>query len=233
MTKEAITKQVIPINLGMVKAFLIKGEKVILVDTGLPQSFEKIKKFLSENEINPKDISLIILTHNHLDHTGSVKQMKALTGAKILIHNKEAEGLAKGISSPVQARSLLAKVIMKLMKEPKIESFKADLLLEDYLNLNDFGVNGSVIHTPGHTTGSLSVLLDNGEAIVGDMISGKSGKDDSIAKYPFIWNDINAIKDSLKNLLSKGAKTFYNAHGDNCDDRAIKNLLEQDKGENA
>jgi len=84
-----LENQVITINLGMVKAFLIKGEKYILIDTGLPQSFKKIKKFFIKNEINPKDISLIILTHNHLDHTGGIMQMKSLTGAKVLIHKIE------------------------------------------------------------------------------------------------------------------------------------------------
>ena len=72
------------INLGFVKTFLIKGEKYILVDTGMTNSFEKIKKFLDRNQINPKDISLLILTHNHLDHFGGLNEMKALTGAKVL-----------------------------------------------------------------------------------------------------------------------------------------------------
>ena len=225
-----MTNHVIPINIGFVKTFLIKGEKYILVDTGLPQSFEKIKKFFAENKINPKDISLIILTHNHFDHSGGLKQMKALTGAKVLIHKTEADYLAKGTSTPVQARSLLAKIMFKLMKEPKVEGFEADFLLVDNLNLGQFGVNGSAIHTPGHTIGSLSVLLDNGEAIVGDMLSGKRKKNNTLAKYPFIWNDINALRGSAKMLMNKGAKVFYNSHGDVCDDRAIKNLLENSKG---
>lgn len=224
-------KQVISINLGMVKAFLIKDEKYVLVDTGLPQSFKKFKEFFRENKIDPKDISLIILTHNHIDHSGGIIKMKALTGAKVLIHEIESTYLVKGISTPVQTRSLLAKIIMKIMKEPKIKGFKADLLLEDDFDLRPFGVNGKVIHTPGHTEGSLSILLANGEAIVGDMISGKHKKNYNLAKYPFIWNDISALKNSMKMLLDKGAKVFYNAHGDVCDDRAVKNLLERDKGE--
>ena len=168
-----MNKQIVQINLGMVKAFLVKGEKYILVDTGLPQSFDKINKFFIENKINPKDIS-----------------------------------------TPVEPRSPLAKLIMKLMKQPKIESFKADLLIEEDFNLNKFGIDGKVIHTPGHTGGSLSVLLNNGEAIVGDMLSGKNKKNHTLAKYPFIWNDFNKLKDSIEMLLNKGAKVFYNSHGD-------------------
>ena len=225
-------KQVMPINLGMVKAFLIKGETYILVDTGLPQHFEKINKFFMENQINPKDISLIILTHNHLDHTGGLMKMKALTGAKVLIHKAEGVYLQQGISTPVQARSLLAKLIMKLMREPKIESFKADLQIEDNFDLNQFGVNGKVIHTPGHTIGSISVLLSNGEAIVGDSLTGKIKKNHTLAKYPFIWHDMNTLKDSIRVLLNKGGKLFYNSHGEVCNDMAIRTMLTKGKEEN-
>ena len=42
----------------------------------------------------------------------------------------------------------------------------------------------------------------------------------------------NGTKSSISLLLSKGAKVFYNSHGDVCDDTSIKNLLEKDKGEN-
>ena len=224
-------KQVISINLGMVKAFLIKDEKYVLVDTGLPQSFKKFKEFFRENKIDPKDISLIILTHNHIDHSGGIIKMKALTGAEVLIHKIESTYLVKGISTPVQARSILAKIIMKLMKKPIIGGFKADILIENGFDLRPFGVNGKVIHTPGHTEGSLSILLANGEAIVGDMIRGKHKKDYDLAKYPFIWNDMSALKNSMKVLLDKGAKLFYNAHGEVCNDLAIKNLLEKDRGE--
>jgi len=124
----------------------------------------------------------------------------------------------------VQPRIFLAKIITKLMKRPKLEGVKADLILEKELELSEFGVNCTAVHTPGHTPGSLSVLLENGESVVGDIITGKN----NIAKYPFIWVDINEIRDSLKMLLEKGTKLFYNAHGDVCDDEAVRKLLEEE-----
>lgn len=223
-------KQVIPINLGMVKAFLIKGEKYILVDTGMLQSTGKIMDFLLQNKINPQEISLIIITHGHSDHFGGAAKMKALTGAKVLIHKAEEEYLENGNSAPAQGRILLARVIMKLMslvKGPKLEGVKADIVTEGNFDLRPYGVNGKVLHTPGHSVGSISVLLENGDAVVGDIINGKSKNGESSAKYPFIWSDINSLKDSLKMLLDNGAKVFYNAHGDACDDSAVKKLLEE------
>ena len=44
-----------------------------------------------------------------------------------------------------------------------------DLVVEDELSLRDHGIPGTVLHTPGHSPGSLSVVLDTGEAFVGDL----------------------------------------------------------------
>ena len=112
---------IMTVDLGFVKAFFIKGEKYILIDTGVPKSFETIKRYMTDNGINPKDISLVIITHNHLDHTGSISKVKELTGAPVLIHKSENVFLSKGVTTPTIVRSMLARLIMKVMKQPHIE----------------------------------------------------------------------------------------------------------------
>lgn len=218
------------IDLGFVKAFLIKGEKYILIDTGVPKSFEKIKSYMTDNGINPKDISLVIITHNHLDHTGSISKVKELTGAPVLIHKSEDMYLSKGVTTPVQSRNLLAKLIMKIMKNPEIEPFKADIIIEDddSFDLEPYGASGKIICTPGHTDGSISVILDNGHAVVGDLFSAKKAKQGTKVNYPFIYSDLDAIKVSMRKLIDQGGKQFYNAHGVVCDENALRRLLEKD-----
>uniref|UniRef100_UPI004047A481 MBL fold metallo-hydrolase n=1 Tax=Flavobacterium sp. TaxID=239 RepID=UPI004047A481 len=63
--------------LGMINCFLIEGEKKhILVDTGVPNSEAKIIKQLKQHNIKIEDIALIIITHGHIDHFGSAKELK-------------------------------------------------------------------------------------------------------------------------------------------------------------
>lgn len=62
---------VIPLKLGLVKSFIIKGYKSVIVDTGYPGNGNKILHCLQENLIKPTDISLIIIIHGHIDHYGS------------------------------------------------------------------------------------------------------------------------------------------------------------------
>jgi len=221
---------IITINLGFVKAFLIKGEKYILVDTGVPKSFETIKRYMTDNGINPKDISAVIITHNHLDHTGSISKIKELTGAPVLIHKSEDIFLSKGVTTPVQIRSLFPKLLMKIMKNPQINPFNADIIIKDndIIDLKPYGAVGKIIHTPGHTDGSISVLLDSGHAVVGDLFSAKKAKQGSKANFPFIYSDLNAIKGSMRKLLDQVGKQFYNAHGVVCDENALQRLLEKE-----
>ncbi len=218
------------IDLGFVKAFLIKGEKYILIDMGVPKSFEKIKRYITDNGINAKDISLVIITHNHLDHTGSISKVKELTGAPVLIHKAEDMYLSKGETTPVESRSLFAKLLMKIMKEPEIEPFYADIIVKDndIFDLEPYGAQGKIIHTPGHTDGSISVLLDSGNAVVGDLFSAKKTKQGTKANYPFIYRDINVVKVSIWKLINQGGKHFYNAHGVVCDENALQRLLEKE-----
>ena len=221
---------IMTIDLGFVKAFLIKGEKYILIDTGVPKSFETIKRYMTDHGINPKDISVVIITHNHLDHTGSISKVKELTGAPVLIHKSEDMYLSKGVTTPVQIRSLLSKLLMKIMKNPKIDPFTADIIIKDndIIDLKPYGAAGKIIHTPGHTDGSISVLLDSGHAVVGDLFSAKKAKQGTKANYPFIYSDLNAIKVSMKELINQGGKQFYNAHGVVCDENALRRLLEKE-----
>ena len=221
---------IMTIDLGFVKAFLIKGEKYILIDTGVPKSYETIKRYMTDNGINPKDISVVIITHNHLDHTGSISKVKELTGAPVLIHKSEDMYLSKGVTTPVQIRSLLVKLIMKIMKNPEIGPFNADIIIKDndIIDLKPYGAAGKIIHTPGHTDGSISVLLDSGHAVVGDLFSAKKAKQGTKANYPFIYSDLNAIKVSMRKLINQGGKQFYNAHGVVCDENALRRLLEKE-----
>jgi len=89
-----------------------------------------------------------------------------------------------------------------------------DLVInEAELSLESWGVPGKLIHTPGHTPGSLTLLLETGEAFVGDL--GMNG-------LPLRWSpglpvfaeDMDMVRDSWRNLLRQGAETIYPAHGE-------------------
>jgi len=79
------------INLGFDNCYLIQKDGIIMIDAGEPNKIEKFKKRLKRLNIKPEEIELIIITHGHWDHIGSAKEIKELTGAKLVMHEKAKE----------------------------------------------------------------------------------------------------------------------------------------------
>ena len=88
-----------------------------------------------------------------------------------------------------------------------------DIALDDRdFTLEPFGIHGKVIYTPGHSLGSMSLLLDTGDAFVGDLVM--NGLPMRIgAGLPAFAEDTDMLKKSLRLLLASGARWIYPAHG--------------------
>lgn len=220
------------ISLGMVNVFLIKGSKQhILIDTGMKNSQKKILQELSSIGIQPEQIGLIVLTHSHEDHIGSLKAMADLTDAQVVIHEKEYETIEKG-NDEVRGITFAGKVVMgtahrMMSRRDSVHGsslpVKATIMTEDTFDLKSFGVEGRLVHTPGHTKGSLSVLMENGDAILGDSIMAmmpwsRPGK-------PIVGYDMKMTARSIRKLMTMGAKRFYLSHGKVYDKNTIQQAL--------
>lgn len=205
------------LSLGICNCYLVKEDGIILVDAGPPNQVSKLRMELQTLSINPGDISLLLLTHGHYDHIGSVSAVKTLTNCKVAINHREKEWLEQalrpmppGIGVWGAVLAVLMRIMIPFMKFP---ASPVDIALEDSeFPLHPFGVNGKVLYTPGHTTGSMSLLLDTGEAFVGDL--AMNGLPMRIGPgMPSVGDDRNTIKTSWKLLLDSAAKWIYPGHG--------------------
>jgi glyoxylase-like metal-dependent hydrolase (beta-lactamase superfamily II) len=91
----------------------------------------------------------------------------------------------------------------------KYPGAEPDRWVEDTLDLNAFGFPGQVIHTPGHTHGSLVVLMEKGELFAGDTLFGVEGKQ----HFPPFAEDLSALVKSWQQIRTLPVKTIYPAHG--------------------
>jgi glyoxylase-like metal-dependent hydrolase (beta-lactamase superfamily II) len=199
--------------LGYVNSFLIQGDPgCILIDTGLQGKEKKLWMQLEKLEVSPEDIKLIIITHGHEDHTGGLSAVKQQTGAPVLCHEQEAEFLRNGSNPPVVPHTWFLKRLMGLVKETKVKPVEPDILIRDEFPLADYGIDGSVIHTPGHTSGSLAVILEGKSAIVGDTIM-KLPLVSKGSYRPVIGQDLEQVYQSWQKILDMGVETIYTAHG--------------------
>jgi hydroxyacylglutathione hydrolase len=209
-----VSPVVIVIPLGPVNAYIIHGKKAVLIDTGFPGSGPAILSALENNGISPRDVSLIIITHVHLDHSGSAAFLKSATDAPVLVHSSDAEELRKGMSRPPVPVTLLGRLMSLMIGK---DSPSADLAVQPDISpeapypLDGFGVEGTIIPTPGHTGGSISVLLGSGECFVGDLVMGMIPPKRPIR--PIFAEDTRAAAENLRRILSKNPKIIYPGHG--------------------
>jgi glyoxylase-like metal-dependent hydrolase (beta-lactamase superfamily II) len=148
-----------------VYSYLILGDEVCLIDSGVVSSESVIFDYLTNIGLKPDDISLLILTHSHPDHIGSAKSIKEKSGCKIAAHPGERSWIE---DIDLQAKERPVPNFHSLVGG----SVKVDIILEDgdILNLGE-DLNLKIIHTPGHSNGSISLLMvEEGVLFTGDTV---------------------------------------------------------------
>jgi hydroxyacylglutathione hydrolase len=196
-------------------AYLVaNGKQAILIDCGMKKKEKKIVAALRQMQLSPRDIQLIILTHTHYDHAGSVKALQQITSAKVLVHKAEASCLEQGYCAFPKGTMWFPKIMSAIgralnKKVGRYAPVAPDIAISRRFDLKPFGIDGYVLPTPGHTAGSISVVIEKDHAIVGDTLF-------NIFKhsvYPPYATDQEGLLKSWKKLLESGCKYFYPGHG--------------------
>ncbi|MBI9106648.1 MAG: MBL fold metallo-hydrolase [Spirochaetales bacterium] len=205
--------------------YLIKTRNgYIMADTGFPGKADILWNFLEEREIAPESIKLIIITHGHFDHTGSLSEIKEKTGASILINQSEGLLLKKGISPPVILTNKWIRKLSRLDKDLVVPQVIPDIMVDGNFTLTDYGLDARVIHTPGHTAGSLSVIIEGRDAIVGDLAMN-FGLLSRFSYIPIIAVNMKEVYQSWRKIIDMGVQTIYPAHGKVISIDVLKNSL--------
>lgn len=200
---------------GRSNSFLLcNGEKYILIDTGRASQWNSLQKNLNQLEINEKCLAALILTHTHFDHAENAFRIKQLYNTKLIVHKSEADYINTGNNPAIRGTSLINKYITEKFDSQINNHFKYnpaayDITVENKYDLSGFGFNAFILHTPGHSIGSISIIIDNEIAIVGDEMVGilKNSIFTPYAEKPEIM--IN----SWKNLINTGCSLFLPGHG--------------------
>ncbi len=205
--------KVVPIRAGVGYVYLVITDKdFFLIDSGTSGHEKKIVKAISSRGLELNKLQFIFLTHTHYDHAGCAAFLKKLTGTKIIVHASEAEKLASGYSGVPNGTKPFFKIISffgKKIKKPfhVFEPVEPDITFNDKFDLAEFGIQGQIIHNPGHTSGSSSLIIEN-MAFVGDTVFNIRS-----FIYPPFANDEDALLKSWGKLLNQDVDMYYPAHG--------------------
>jgi len=215
------------IRLSICNVFLIQGERPVLVDTGRPKDFPVIVKALRRHGVELNDLSLILHTHGHWDHCGSTAQLREHTSAHIAIHRADAPMMRQGHNGVLTPRNLTARVFKPIM-DLSYTGTEPTHLIDGETDLAEYGVAAKALETPGHTSGSMSVLTSDGEIIVGDLLMGGFWGGRLLRGRPslhYFAEDLDILKRSIRKVLDLAPKRIHTSHGGPLDPGRVVRFL--------
>ena len=189
-------------------AYLVKREEgVTVVDTGLPGSAGRILDYVERIGCHRSDVRTIVLTHSDMDHAGSVARLKEETHANVAIHEADAPRLS-GEKELKRVKGLLGLLIRVASVFVRFNRVKADVLLKD----SDAIEGLTVVHTPGHTEGSICLYLPGRALFVGDtLLTNHDGRLSLPRKSMSV--DLDLAKESVRKISRLDYSILLPGHG--------------------
>ncbi len=211
---------------GRCNSYLIKAKDTLfLVDNGTKAVLSRLIKNIENTGNNPEKIDYFILTHTHFDHCQNTASLVSGKRSQIVISKKEQAFSEKGFTPLPEGTYFITRQLHKIgdlskLKTFRYKAFSSDISIENDYEFSKESLNIKIISTPGHTDGSISVIVDDEIALVGDAMFGILPN----TVFPPFANDTFQMVQSWKKLLNTGCKLFLPGHG-----RKIKReLLEKD-----
>lgn len=191
-----IVDGVFEIEVGYVHVHVVVTDGgVVLIDAGLPGKAGVIARGLAEVRKTLGDVTAILCTHRHPDHVGALAALRNESGAKVVAHHLDAPTI-EGAPHPRLTR--LQRILSTVQKMPDPAPVD-ELLAGD----GPFSVPGfTAVHTPGHTDGHVSFLLDRGDGVLfaGDAAAGGGHR---VKRAPGVMTEDRQLADASMRRLAK------------------------------
>ncbi len=214
------------VKVSFTRSYLLPAASgYLLVDTTYPGRFDEFVGKLRAQGIDLADVRFVFLTHHHDDHAGLLRDLRAANPGIVLIAQERSlpalrTGLPDPGDVPINRRvGVLVWLFNQLGKDtqdwsfPPVEVRDTDLIVsgDDFDLLGSIGIDGEILHTPGHTHDSMSIVLADGRAFVGDLamtLLSFCG-----CRYrPIYVTDLDQVYQSWQKILDHGATLIYSSH---------------------
>lgn len=196
------------ISCGIVNCYLLKGERgAVLLDAGNANDCDRIVRAIGNTPIN-----LILLTHGHTDHIGAAAELSEKFNVPIAMHEADVPLITAPSARKLYGHTFLGRILASAsestMSHAKVKPFEPKLLVDEGFDLESYGVNAHVVALPGHTAGSVGVVTNTGDMIVGDaafhMLRPTSAR---------LYEDRATMEKSVEKIKRLCSGRIYVGHG--------------------
>jgi endoribonuclease LACTB2 len=172
---------------------LAAGRERLLVDLGWPGRVGALTKELDRHGVPLAEIRYGLATHYHIDHAGAAEDLKQLGMTLVVVDLQQPwiDAMAQWVK-PEDRYTPITHAGNRIVSIANSRDW-----------LGEIGLSGQLVHTPGHSDDSVSLLLDSGELFTGDLTLEALATEDQAAVVRESWNTLRAL----------GAKTVYPGHG--------------------
>lgn len=192
---------------GNVNCYIVAdNDNAILIDTGRKKYREKILEKCKEFHV-----SLIVLTHGHMDHCQNAAYLANALHIPIAMNKKDMDLILDNRKQYLLAKTLLGKIVLSVslssFEKDSLEVFEPILYLKNGDDLNEYGIAAKVVELPGHMKGSIGIEIED-NLFVGDALINMF--------YPtvsMLYVDEQEMLSSAKYISGLGEKTIYFGHG--------------------
>lgn len=192
---------------GNVNCYIVAdNDNAILIDTGRKKYCEKILEKCKEFHV-----SLIVLTHGHMDHCQNAAYLANALYIPIAMNKKDMNLIPDNRKQYLLAKTLLGKIVLSIslssFEKDSLEVFEPILYLKNGDDLSEYGIAAKVVELPGHTKGSIGIEIED-NLFVGDALMNMF--------YPtvsMLYVDEQEMISSAKYISELGEKTIYFGHG--------------------
>ena len=206
-----IVKGVVHVDGSNANSYLVEEADgpLTLVDAGMQGDGKKILRYITATmKRNPSDVKTIVLTHCHVDHVRGAAALKAATGARVAVHESDADFVSGRVKYPQPGGAI---GVMFTLMSPFFHSapVEPDIRLKD----NDEVGRLTVLHTPGHTPGSISLYDSERKVLfVGDTARFLKGR--LQGPPPHFTPDMERSKAAIERLSGLDFEVMLSGHGD-------------------